>query len=379
MTNICPKFTFKPQQHGYVVLGVSLILLAVVTLIALFSGQALSTEAKIQNNTFRAQQAFDAAQAGLEYGINYAQTNKATITTGQVLAATQADGSTYSAVLNFVGGNNNTLNIVSTGSSPDGTATRIIMQVVMAVSGSGSIPPGPVISVGSMNMTNSAVVTNKFGTTSIATGGTVSLVNSSETVLASGVSSTAGNIKSDIVQHDAALTGMSSATLQTTYLGEAITSFASVANTTYTGSGTTNYSSKLSGVDGKIIYINQGGTGTAQIVNSVTVGTTASPTTLVVNGNVTLTNSITFNGNIYATGTVTLTNSVTVNGYVFGGAGVSLVNSSGVNGAVVSGGTVSAATNSTFITYSPTILNANNTTGGSNYGKVNGSWQDMNL
>src|SRR3990167_7275346 len=100
MTDMRPKCHSSTVERGYVVLAVSIVLLMVITLIALFSGQTLSTEAKIQGNTYRASQAFNAAQGGLEYGINYAQTNSATISNGQVLTGTQADGSTYSVVLN---------------------------------------------------------------------------------------------------------------------------------------------------------------------------------------------------------------------------------------------------------------------------------------
>jgi Tfp pilus assembly protein PilX len=361
-----------------VVLGTSIVLLMVITLIALFMGQTLSTEAKIQGNSFRDQQAFSAAQGGLEYAINYAQTNRATITDGQTLTGTQADNSTYSTVLNFVGGNSK-INVVSTGRSADGTATRIVKQVIIVTGGSGIIPPGPIASRGNVSLANNVAVTNLYGATTIVTGGAVSMKNNSQTVLASGVSSTPGNIQSDITQNNTGIGALSDSALQTTYVGMALSSFQSVATNSYSGTGTQDYSAQLSGQAGKVIYINQGSSGTVTMANNLTVGTSSSPTTIVIIGNATFNNGITLNGNIYVTGNITIGNNTTINGYVFAVGNITLSNNGIINGAAVAGGTTTAASNNAAINYNPTNLNNNNVVGGTNYGKVSGSWQDMNL
>lgn len=369
----------KFSAKGYVVLATSIVLLMVITLIGLFAGQTLSTEAKIQGNTYRALQAFDAAQAGLEYGINYAQTNASTITDGQVLTGTQANNSTYSVVLNFVGGNNNTLNVVSTGTSADGSATRVIKELVKRAPISNSIPQTSVSSRGNVQLKNNATVNNLTGSTTVVSGGTVTINNNAQTVLSTGVSSTSSSTKSDVVQNNSSLNGMSDTTLQSTYTGMALTSFQSLASNTYSGSGSGDYTSAVSGQTGKIIYINQGGSGgTVTTGNNLTIGSPTSPVIVVVIGNIALGNGLTIYGNIYATGNIDVGNNSTVSGLIFANGNLTLSQNSTVNGAVVAGGTTTFAANNIVINYSSTVLNANNQAG-SLYGKINGSWQDMNL
>lgn len=374
-----PKFYFKSSERGYVVLAVCIVLLMVITLIALFTGQTLSTEAKIQGNTYRAFQAFNAAQAGLEYGINYAQTNGATITDGQVLTGTQADGSTYSAVLNFVGGTKTVLNVVSTGTSAGGGATRVIKELIKLAPISSSIPQNSVSSRGNVTLKNNATVNNLTGGTTIVSGGTVDIKNNAQTVLSSGVSSTASLTKSDVVENNSSLSGMTDTALQTLYTGMALTSFQSLAASSYTGTGSGDYTSAVSGQTGKIIYINQGGSsGTITTGNNLTVGSATSPVIIVVIGNISLGNGLTIYGNIYATGNIDVGNNSTVNGLIFATGNLTLSQNSTVNGAVVAGGTTTFAANNIVINYSASVLNQNNQAG-SLYGKINGSWQDMNL
>lgn len=368
----------KFSSKGYVVLTTSIVLLLVVTLIGLFTGQTLATEAKIQGNTYRALQAFNAAQAGLEYGINYAQTNASTITDGQVLTGTQANNSTYSVVLNFVGGNNNTLNVVSTGTSADGSATRVIKQLVKRAPISNTIPPTSVSSRGNVTLKNNAEVRNLTGTTTIVSGGIVDIKNNAQTVLSTGVSSTASSTQSDVVQNNSSLTAMSDTTLQSTYTGMALTSFQSMASNSYTGSGFGDYTTQLSGQTGKVIYIDQGGSGTIQTGNNITIGSATSPVIIVVIGNVALGNGVTLYGNIYATGDINTNNNGNLNGLIFATGNLTVGQNSTVTGAVVAGGTTTFAANNIVINYSSTVLNANNQAGNL-YGKINGSWQDMNL
>lgn len=375
MTNM----RLKNSSEGYVILATSLILLMVLTLVALFAGQSLSTEGKIAGNTYRSQQAFEAAQAGLEYGINFATTNKSTITDGQVLTGTLSNSSTYSVVLNFVGGNNTKLNIVSTGTCADGSASRIVKQIVKNSSSSITLPPNSVVSRGNVTLKNNASVSNTLGATTILTGGTVVINNNAQTVLASGVSSTSSSTKSDVVQNNSALAGTTDTGLQTTYAGMAFASFSALAGSSYSGTGSQDYSSSVSGQTGKIIYINQGGSsGTVTTSNGLTIGSAANPVIVVVNGNLSLGNNLTIYGNLYVTGDINIGNNSTINGLVFGMGNTTVSQNVTVNGAVVSGGTTTFAANNIVINYNPTVLGANNQIGG-NYGKVNGSWQDMNL
>lgn len=229
-------------------------------------------------------------------------------------------------------------------------------------------------------MSNNATIRNLYGGTTIISGGALSMKNNAQTILASGVSSSSSGFKSDIVQNNASLKGLSDTNFQNTYAGMALTSFQSSANTKLTGSGSQNYSSQLSGKKGQIIYINQGSSGTVTVSNNITMGSSSSPIIIVVIGNVNFSNNVTLNGSVYATGNITLGNNTTMNGYVFALGNISLSNNAIVNGATAAGGTTTAASNNAAINYNPTNLsNVNGLMGGTDYGKIGGSWQDMNL
>ncbi len=50
-----------------------------MTVVTLFSAKFGVMQQKITGNQYRAQQAFEAAEAGLEYGLNYLDKNSATV------------------------------------------------------------------------------------------------------------------------------------------------------------------------------------------------------------------------------------------------------------------------------------------------------------
>jgi Tfp pilus assembly protein PilX len=65
----------RRQQRGATTLVIATMLLVTATLIVLFAGSYSLMQQKITANQYRNQQAYMAAEAGLEFGINYLQVN----------------------------------------------------------------------------------------------------------------------------------------------------------------------------------------------------------------------------------------------------------------------------------------------------------------
>ncbi|MCB1635137.1 MAG: hypothetical protein KDI51_11145 [Xanthomonadales bacterium] len=69
----------KGKQHGMVTLFATIMLLVIISISVLFSSQVGIFEIKTGANHFRAERAFDAAQNGLNFGLEYVRTNRARV------------------------------------------------------------------------------------------------------------------------------------------------------------------------------------------------------------------------------------------------------------------------------------------------------------
>ena len=368
------------RQTGFSTLAITLVLLLALTIVAFFTAYSVINHQKTGANTLRTQHAFDAAQAGLDYGITYLNQNQTTVTDGMVLTGTLANNSTYNIVYTFQG-SSELIQIKSTGTSADGTATNVVQQLMKYFTLLGNIQTLPIKSRGAVELRGNTVITNTENGNTVITGDDVDFTLFSRTVLSGGISSYNGNIESDIVQNDAGLNGMSNEEFQTAVLGRTISSFQNFAGLSFNKSSSYDYSADLNGKEGTTIWISQTN-GTAEISGNTTIGSPSNPVNLVVDGNLELSNQVTIYGNVIVSGNIQMTGTGEINGLLFSGgsfeAGVWwwFFWGSDINGAVATYNTLELRGNST-VTYDSTILESTAKAGAS-YGKVAGSWTDLN-
>ncbi len=387
------------KQNGVAVLTITIIVLAIVTIITVFTARMILTDNKIYGNVQNNATALNAAQAGLDYALGYlnnnasiviataapgglnncsAATNTVCLASGVLKACTPAAPAQTTGPTNalpnsanytmkyscMTAGNKNILTISSYGTSPDGSSTRTAQEMV---EGYGGVSNAALFSVGAATLGSGSVVQNGIAggtaTTTIIDGGTVSLAGTSKTTLNGVTSSVAGNIKSDIQQSNSTMAGFTPVTLQTTYLGKLITAYASSANITLTCAlGSTTLDVKSNGScgaspagtvsgpigSGKVIYVNMTAGGTLTLGKKFTLG---AGSTLVVhnaagvddkapNG---VGNDTTISGALISDSPIQFSGSnQTVNGLVFTTSTLATATGNGttiINGAAVVGST----------------------------------------
>lgn len=377
MINLFPNNKQRwPSQYGAATLIIAVVLLITSTLIIIFAANYARMQSKMTANLNRNAQAFAAAEAGLEFGINYLQKNASTILASRVsgFITPYSDASTSNVTLNNnskftvvytnpTANNYNLILIKSTGTSDDGSATRVVQQQMQL--GSLLTHPGTtsVTSKGAVTVSGNSNLTNTTTNNNIISGSTVSFSGSGTTNTSSGVTSNSSHLGSDVTQNNTSIANMSNNDFFASYFGT--TSMSTVQNKmahVYNNSSNTNYSSTLNGMTGTSIWITQTGGTTATINGTTTIGSAANPVLLVVNGSLSMSGNVTIYGFIFVIGTSGI-NSLTGNINLIGGmATMDILNMAGTSN----------------LTYNPTVLNnlqAN--TSMSYWAKVAGTWKDF--
>lgn len=366
--------SFHRKQKGAATLLIAIILIVTSTLIIIFAGQQGAMLSKITANQTRNQQAYQAAEAGLEFGINYLQQNSATILANPVggfipaynSASTQnvalTDGSKFTiAYSNPVANNYNLILIKSTGTNPDGT-TRVVQQQV----GAGSILQNninnSITSKGDITISGNTAITNTSTNQNIDSGDDISISGNGGTYTQNGLQSYPGHLGSDATQNDPTLSSMTQNNFFAQFFGTTSTATAQAkfANV-YNNSSGTNYSSILNGKTGTTIWINQTG-GTASLSGNTTIGTAANPVLIVVNG------PLSISGNTIVYGFI----------FVIGATGITSVSgNTNITGGIATSDNLSMSGN-TYITYDSSVLtNLRNQSSMSFWAKVPGTWKDF--
>lgn len=361
-------------KNGATILIITVILLIASTLILLFAATQGKLLQKITGNQTRNSEAYSAAEAGLEYGINYLRTNSATILANPVsgyitnysdsnMTQTLANNSQFTINYSNPIANNYTIILISaTGTSADGSSTRTVSQEVSSnalVTNPGNIS---LSSKGSVSMSGSSSIVNTTYNQTILSAQAVNMSGSASTTTSSG-GSVPGNIGTDITQNSTPLQNTSQDDFFANYFGTTDTSSVQATATDYySNSSNTNYSSTLNGKNGTMIWIDQTGGSTATINGSVTIGTIANPVILVVNGSLSLSGNVTINGFIFVLGTTGIT---------------TLTGNSVINGALATSDDLNI-TGNIAIQYNSTILNNLKTQPGTSfYAKIPGTWKDF--
>jgi Tfp pilus assembly protein PilX len=368
MTNI-----FR-NQKGVATLLISVIMLVSITLIIFFAASYNRVQEKVISNTYMNNQAFEAAEGGLEFGIVYFQQNSSTITASPVNGyipayssintqnVALANGSKFSiAYTNPIQNNYAQILVTSTGKSSDATATRVVSQKIVHGSLLSTPPTVPLISKGSVSATGNSVINNPYSNSTINSASTVSINGSSQTVITGGaVGSNSASIGSDVQQHNATTAAMSNTTFFQTYFGTSESVLRPTVQHYYSNSSSTNYSGTLNGLTGTSIWIDQTG-GDAKINGNTVIGSAANPVLIVVNGNLDLSGGATIYGFIY----------------VIGGVATSITGNINIYGGVVSTDDLTLAGN-TLIKFDLSVLSAlQQQLGTTYYAKIPGTWKDF--
>lgn len=361
------------QHSGAVTLTMTLVLMVLSTMIVIFAANYGKMLSKSIANIQRNGQAYEAAQAGLEFGINYLQQNSSTILANPVSGyipaysdsnitnVTLPNNSKFSITYsNPTAYNYTVIKVSSTGTSDDSSSTRTISQLVKFGSLLLNAPTRPLILKGALTLTGSSQIYNTNNNFTVQSGSTTSLFNTSLTFLSSGISSYAGNINSDITQNDSTLAGTSSADLFVKYFGLPASIINSSMLNKFNNNSNTDYSSSLNGLRGTSILINQTA-GTATISGTTTIGSSSNPVVLIINGTPIFSNSTTIYGFVYIDNPSTA--QLTGNVVIIGG--------------LVATGSVSLS-NSARVIYSSIVLdNLQNLNSLRYYAKIPGSWKDF--
>lgn len=360
------------KHRGAVTLIFTVILLVLSTMIILFAANFGQMQSKVTANLHRNRQAFAAAEAGMEFGINYLLQNRATVTASassgsinysdsSMTNVTLANNSKFTVVFTNPTVNDYDLMLItSTGSSDDSSSTRVVKQLVKFGSLFKSVPSNPITGLKDIDLSGNSTIINLESNITLVSGGHVDLSGSSYTVLSSGVSSTPSHTGSDIKEEANGIHDQSQSDFFSNYFGVSEDTVKSNVTTYYSNSSTTNYSSTLNGLTGVTIWIDQSG-GEAVLNGNVTIGSPDNPVMLFVDGSLKLSGNLTFYGLIYSTKTSTQD----ISGNIV------------LNGAFISAGKLNIKGNSQ-INYSSSILQGVQSQPYLGYfAKIPGSWSDF--
>ncbi|KAF0190781.1 MAG: hypothetical protein FD165_2450 [Gammaproteobacteria bacterium] len=304
------------RQRGSATLVVSVALLLAITVMVFFTARTSLLEQRIASNDYRGQQAFEAAEAGLEYAIgrmnatspvllNSAATfadagfdcNPSTtpITADCLIATPLVGGATFKVSLTKLDANFIDVRITSKGYSDDQSAMREITMQVSRVPLVGNPPPYPLVTRKKVELNGAANVTHP------PSGPTDKCIWSGETALAppSGCQTN---------QNDANLKNATEDGFFTNFFLLSKTRVKSRSQVIdWTSNGGTNYSTKLDeayAASARIIWIN-GEDNDVVIDNSHgDLGTAGDPVILIIEKFTALTirDNVTVNGLVYIAG-----------------------------------------------------------------------------
>jgi len=348
-------------QNGIATLTIAVVLLVAATLIILFVTNNNLLQQKSTANQNRNNQAFFAADAGIQFGIAYLNNNRAAVIANPVsgfinysVAALQnitlSNNSKFTVVYTNPTANNfNVITITSTGTSDDGTSTRVISQQVSFQTMLVHSPTLPLTSVGAVTLSGSSNVKNLNSNSTIQSGSTVSFSGSGSTTTSTGGSNKNHN-GGDTSASVSSLNGLTASQFFNSMFG---VSSSSVKNgATYCA---TVSACSLSITTSGVVWIDSSATINDSVANQI--GTAVSPVIMIVNGSFSLSGGTSIYGIIYAFG-----NSSVGNG------------TAQVFGALLSAGTVNTTGNIS-INYDTTTIN--NVSNIGTYAKIPGSWRDF--
>ena len=166
------------RQRGAATLITSLVLLVTMTIVTIFVARSIVMEQRIYSNEYRSKQAFEAAEAGLDYGLKFVldygvdRDKDDVLDTVMSAVTTLPNGSDYMVTLSEINppGDMTRIRVTSTGRSDDDTSIRKVSQVIGLLPAFPSVPGNPMTTKGSVVINGAGEVINPEGNATIWTG-----------------------------------------------------------------------------------------------------------------------------------------------------------------------------------------------------------------
>jgi hypothetical protein len=371
------SFPHALQQRGAASLIVSLIILALITFVTIYTSKSIILEQKIANNDYRSKQAMEAAEAGIGLAINYYSEDPDADSDGVLDGLVDSDGDgagdwnfdadgdgTNESHSYVVGASNRVivtatdlspdnnmtiLRLTSQGFSDDDTATRTIVQDISTVNPLPNSPSNPFTTRGTVVVTGSATIHNPEGHSTIWSGGDVDLGanNSTATEVADVTdadypgcmdnsmdcnviqSSNKVTVGLDVIEHDSNLANLADSDFFENFFGMSPTNFRASMVTKDTTAANANTDVQLATneiiwVEGDTTFSNNTTVGCKAVVTGGNVCSDANtkPSIMIINGNATFGGTTQFYGIVYVTGSITISGNSTVYGALVGASSV---------------------------------------------------------
>lgn len=320
------------RQRGMATLVVSIVMLMSVTLIVLVSAQTVVTEQRIIANELRAKQAFEAASAGLSYGLGYFQANNGAAGTtnssgdyydlpGGYSSWTDVSGATGPSFRirfndDVETGDLKVLTIEAQGRSDDQSAVKSLSLIASGSPALALPPTNPLTARGFIDLQGSGTITNLESNTTIWCGDQVDFTAMAANTIIKHPSSGGGieasnasNKGIDIVDNDTSLSTLSDTDYFQNFFGLSESNYQSSAAGIVIDPVETSVST-LDGEKATVIWVD----GDASFTGNPVIGTADEPVVLIVDGNMFGAGNVTINGILFVTGNWTGTGSLDING-----------------------------------------------------------------
>lgn len=302
----------KGRQRGIVTLVVATGILMTAGIMGLYVSKSSVLEQKQYNNSYQSKQAFEAAEAGLEYGANYLNTNWKTLTKvssssgaidGANTPVSLGQSNSSKSVVSFTNPDKNTteyIKISATGKSSDNSSDRTVSQLFkfMPLLQSNKFPQVPITVKKDIVMSGAVKI---YGVSSHSCGSSSTAIWSGGNVDVNGAVKINNNkIKSpsarqSIVSGDVNLANATEESLFRNYFGTDTTHFKEnfADQIKY-------YSAQpdLDGVKGQVIWVN----GDLDVSSQSKIGTATEPVVLIVQGDLKITGGVEVKGFVYVMG-----------------------------------------------------------------------------
>jgi len=345
-------------------LGATLVLLILITMVATYTSRGVLFEQRVSGNDFRARQAFEAAESGLQVATAYIassggadkdndgafdpvfDTNGDGI--GDTTDFTFPDSSTVRVTL---GGVFPALNVTSVGLSDDETATRTVRTIGSVTDGLPRKPENPLTARGTVVVDGSATITNPEGNSTIWSGSDVDLGSNNATATdiadptdpgypycmdtpltcSTVQSSNRVSVGLDVIEYDTSLANLTARQLflnffgvsMETYRASRVTLEVAAADVNNLASNPTNPGVQLAAgeivwVEGDAVFQNNTTIGCTVVVvgNSLCTGANMDPSIVIINGNLEGNGTPNITGILYVVGNFDLLGNVTAQGAV---------------------------------------------------------------
>lgn len=354
----------RSSQQGMATLLTAVVLLIAVLGVTFIMSDVIIREKQLVANEYRAKQAFQVAQGGIDYAVAYVRLNDDQDNDGNLdaLASAALGVGWYEASLAEISlpDDEHLLRITAHGHSDDDSVQRTLIQTFAYLPILPNPPEAPLVARGTVSTTGNLSVTNNFENLTVWTGDDASAWGSANTYInIDGIDDQLSTTKNtqgpDVVDGDENLAGVTEDQLIQNFFGTNWAGLASMGSSLAELPADKSLAQGVYHTDGD--YTLSGGVwGGSPNPDRSIYDTTYRPIILIVDGTLTLNGNVEFNGLIVARNIVKAT-------------GTPLI-----NGGVIATQNMDFGAGSLDVVFYPVEGNGNNAL--QELGAVNGSWQD---